>query len=427
MLVYPLLIYRLSLFRKFLLTLNRKKSRIIVIGANFAGLTAVSKLCKSHDVTVIDAKQDFQWTPNIHEILSDVKKETSLILNLDTIITRLGHRFINQTVSSIDGALQTVTLDDKQILNYDVLLIASGHSRSNYGIKGASEYAYGFRTADDVIQIHNDIEALLNNNKHPVNISIVGAGFTGVEVLGELLRKYASNKQLHFNVIDTASRLVQALPEKLSDDVISQCKSYQVSFHFNQKIIEVKQSSIHFSDNKSIDSDLTIWSAGTKLPDYLNDINTPMTSNGLAVNEYLQTTEFSSIFVAGDSATLSSSLPKQASIALDMGLHAALNINRFCAKKTLKPLKVSTKPILLSLGDINTYFVQGKLVLASPLLAAGKEAVYQFYMARLSALLPIEQRVLGIADRITLSTEKLLLVEILKLRPRVLIGRSKVL
>ncbi len=135
------------------MSLNRKKSRIIVIGANFAGLTAVSKLCKSHDVTVIDAKQDFQWTPNIHEILSDVKKETSLSLNLDTIITRLGHRFINQTVSSIDGALQTVTLDDEQILNYDVLLIASGHSRSNYGIKGASEYAYGFRTADDVVKI----------------------------------------------------------------------------------------------------------------------------------------------------------------------------------------------------------------------------------------------------------------------------------
>ena len=409
------------------MTLNRKKSRIIVIGANFAGLTAASKLSKCHDVTVIDAKQDFQWTPNIHEILSDVKKETSLNLNLATIIKRLGHRFINQTVSSIDGALQTVTLDDNQILNYDVLLIASGHSRSNYGIKGASKYAHGFRTAADVIQIHNDIEAVLNSNEHLININIVGAGFTGVEVLGELLRKYASNKQLHFNVIDSASRLLQALPEKLSDDVISQCKSYQVCFYFNKKITEVKQSSIHFDDNKSIDSDVTIWSAGTKLPDYLNDINTPTISNGLAVNEYLQTKAFSSIFVAGDSAVLSNSLPKQASIALDMGIHAAININRFCAKKTLKPFKVRTKPILLSLGDINTYFIQGKLVLASPLLAAGKEAVYQFYMARLSALLPIEQRVLGIADRITLSTEKLLLVEILKLRPRVLLGRSKVL
>jgi NADH dehydrogenase len=409
------------------LTLNRKKSRIIVIGANFAGLSAASKLSKCHDVTIIDAKRDFQWTPNIHEILSDVKKETSLNLNLATIITRLGHHFINQTVSSIDGALQTVTLDDKQILNYDVLLIASGHSRSNYGIKGASKYAHGFRSADNVIQIHHDIEAVLNSNKHLININIVGGGFTGVEVLGELLRKYASTKQLHFNVIDNASRLVQALPERLSDDVISQCKNYQVSFHFNKKITEVKKSSIHFDDNKSIDSDVTIWSAGTKLPEYLDGINTQATSNGLAVNRFLQTKEFSSIFVAGDSATLPNALPKQASIALDMGVHAAININRFCAKKSLKPFKVSVKPVLLSLGDINTYFIQGKLVLASPLLAAGKEAVYQFYMARLSTLLPIEQRVLGIADRITLSTEKLLLAEILKLRPRVLFGRSKVL
>ncbi|MFT5544191.1 MAG: NADH:ubiquinone reductase (non-electrogenic) [Glaciecola sp.] len=409
------------------MNLNRKKSRIIIIGANFAGLTAAGKLSKCHEVTVIDSKQDFQWTPNIHEILSDVKKETSLSLNLETIITRLGHCFINQTVSSIDGNLQTVTLNDKQTLNYDVLLIASGHTRSNYGIKGANKYAYGFRTADDVIKIHNDIEAILNNNKHPVNINIIGGGFTGVEVLGELLRKYATNKQMNFKVIDSAARLVQALPEKLSDDILSQCKNHQVSFHFNQTITDVKKSSIHFSNTESIESDLTIWSAGTKLPDYLNSLNTQDTSNGLAVNTCLQISGFDNIFVAGDSATLEKPLAKQASIALDMGLHAAININRFCSQKTLKPLDVRTKPVLLSLGDINTYFIQGKLVLASPVLAAAKEAVYQFYMARLSTLLPIEQSVLGIASRITLSTEKLLLAEILKLRPRVLLGRSKLL
>lgn len=409
------------------MTLNRKKSRIIIIGANFAGLTAASNLGKRHDVTVIDAKQDFQWTPNIHEILSNVKKETSLSLNLETIIKRLGHRFINRTVSSIDGDLQTVTLDDKQTLNYDVLLIASGHTRSNYDIKGASKYAYGFRTADDVIKIHNEIEAILKANKRRVYINIIGGGFTGIEVLGELLRKYATNKQLHFNVIDSASRLVKALPEKLSDDILDQCKNYQLSFHFNKKITEVKKSSIHFNDKKSIKSDLTIWSAGTKLPDYLDSINTETSSSGLAVNAYLQTKEFSNIFVAGDSASLPKLLPKQASIALDMGPHAAINITRFCAKKSLKAFKFKNKPILLSLGDINTYFIQGKLVLASPVLAAVKEAVYQFYMARLSTLLPLEQSAFGLASRATLSTEKLLLAEVLKLRPKVLLGRSKVL
>jgi NADH dehydrogenase len=348
-------------------------------------------------------------------------------LDLSTIITRLGHRFINQAVTKIDSDLQTVILDDEQALSYDVLLITSGHDRSNYGIKGASKYASGFRTADNVIQIHNDIEAALNASKRTINISIIGGGFTGVEVLGELLRKHSTNKRLHISVVDSAPRLLNALPEKLSDDIMGQCASYQLSFHFNKKITEVKKSSIHFSDQESIKSDITIWSAGTKLPDYLESINSETSSSGLAVNTYLQSKGFDNIFVAGDSAALPKPLPKQASVALDMGQHAATNIVRYCTNKSLKPFKVGPTPVLLSLGDINTYFIQGKLVLASPLLAAGKEAVYQFYMAKLSKLLPLEQSALGLASRITLSTEKLLLAEILKLRPKVLLGRSKVL
>lgn len=409
------------------MTLNTKKCRIVIIGANFAGLTAASKLSRCYDVTVVDPRRDFQWTPNIHEILSDVKKETSLNLDLSTIITKLGHRFINQAVTEIDNDLQTVTLDSKQTLSYDVLLVTSGHTRSNYGIKGANKYATGFRTADDVIQIHNNIEAALNSSKRTINISIIGGGFTGVEVLGELLRKYSTNKRMHITVVDSAPRLLNALPEKLSDDILGQCEIYQLSFHFNKKITEVKKSSIHFNDKESIKSDITIWSAGTKLPGYLESINTDASSNGLAVNAYLQSKEFDNIFVAGDSAALPKSLPKQASIALDMGQHAAANIARYCTNKSLKPFKVGATPVLLSLGDINTYFIQGKLVLASPLLAAGKEAVYQFYMAKLSKLLPLEQSALGLASRITLSTEKLLLAELLKLRPKVLLGRSKVL
>lgn len=404
-----------------------KKFRIVIIGANFAGLSAASKLSKDNDVTVIDSRLDFQWTPNIHEILSQIKEENSLNLNLATIINRLGHRFVNKTVTSLNSKMQTVTLDNNKILDYDILLITSGHTRSNYNIKGADQYAHGFRTAADVRQIHDNIEAALNSKKHTININIIGGGFTGVEVLGELLRKYATNERLHINVIDSAHRLVSALPKRLSDDIISQCENDQLSFHFNKKIIAVKKSCIEFSDKTTVKSDLTIWSAGTKLPKYLEDINTQNSSSGLTVNAYLQTSRFDNIFVAGDSASLPKSLPKQASIALDMGQHAAINITKFCAAKPLKPFKTGMTPVLLSLGDINTYFIQGRIVLASPLLAAGKEAVYQFYMAKLSKLLPLEQGVLGIASRVSLSTEKLLLAEMLKLKPKILLRRSKVL
>jgi NADH dehydrogenase len=406
---------------------NRKKSRIVIIGSNFAGLSAASKLKKCHDVTVIDSKAHFQWTPNIHEILSDVKKENNLRVDLKTAISSLGHKFIQQDVSAIDAKAQTVILHNNETISYDALLIASGHTRANYGIKGANKYAIGFRHASEVVKISDGIEKLLTSSDKPLNINIVGGGFSGVEILGELLRKYAKNPRIHINLIDSASGLVQGLPEKLSLDIIDQCKSQQVTFHFNKTITEVKRASIHFSDQNCIPSDLSIWSAGTTLPEYLNSLNEHAISNGIAVNLSLQTKAFKNIFVAGDSASLPIAVPKQASIAIDMGMHVAANINRYCAKQTLQAFKIRTKPILLSLGDINTYFIQGRLVLASPMLATVKEAVYQLWMARLSALLPLDQSVLGIAGRLTLSTEKLLLAEVLKLRPRVLLSRSKIL
>lgn len=408
------------------MTTHTNKSRIIIIGANFAGLTAASKIDKQHLVTVIDARKDFQWTPNIHEVLSDVKKQDYLSLPLATLISKLGHDFIQQAVSSVNGEKKLVTLQDGHTLEYDVLLIASGHSRTSFGIKGADKYAFGFRQASDALAINKQIQESISN--HPsTTINIVGGGFTGVEVLGELLRKYAKNSNIKLNIVDSSSRLLQSLPSKLSSDIIEQCNKLGVNFHFNKNIKEVKHTSIEFDDDSAVQSDVTIWTAGTQLPEYLNGLNSNIIANGLAVNHFLQTEAFDSIFVAGDSASYPRPLPKQASIAMDMGLQAAENINRFCNHKSMQIFKLRTKPILLSLGDINTYFIQKNLVLASPLLAAAKEAVYQLYMARLSALLPIEQGLSGIACRISLSTEKLLLAEILKARPKVLLGRSKFL
>ncbi|MDT0594132.1 NAD(P)/FAD-dependent oxidoreductase [Glaciecola petra] len=408
------------------MTTHTYKSRIIIIGANFAGLTAASKIDKHHLVTVIDARADFQWTPNIHEMLSDVKKQDYLSLPLTTLISKLGHHFIQQTVKSVNNELKTVSLNDGQTLDYDVLLIASGHSRTSYGITGADKYAIGFRQASDALAINNKIQASINSNTSTI-INIIGGGFTGVEVLGELLRKYPKNTNIKLNIVESSSSILQSLPSKLANDIIEQCNKLGVHFYFNKAIKEVKNASICFDDNSTVQSDITIWTAGTKLPDYLLDLNANIVANGLPVNRYLQAEGFDSIFVAGDSASYSSPLPKQASNAMDMGLHAAENINRFCKYKTMLPFTPKTKPILLSLGDINTYLIQKNLVLASPLLAAAKEAVYQLYMARLSSLLPIEQGLSGIAGRFSLSTEKLLLAEVLKARPKVLLGRSKVL
>ena len=402
------------------------KPHIVIVGANFSGLSAASKLDQHLNVSVIDSKTHFQWTPNIHEILSDVKQTDAVQLCLRTICERLGQRFINKFVTGLNTKEQTISFDDDSQIHYDVLLIASGHTRENYGVVGAAEHALSFRNTDDVEKIKTKLEQLLGESSKPLHLNIVGAGYTGIEVMGELLRKYPNNSQLKLNIIDQAARVLPLLPEKLAFDVQDQLSKQNVRMLMTHHIAAIDSANIHFSDQTIMPSDITIWTAGTALPAYIQNSSLSLQRNGIKVNEYLQTSNEDNIFVAGDAASLDKPLAKQASIAMDLGEHVGRNINAYCKGSALSRVSIGDKPILLTLGNINTYFIYQNLVLASPTLASAKEAVYQLYMAKLSNMLPMEQKISGIFSRL-LSTEKLILAEILKCRPREILAKSRIL
>lgn len=67
-----------------------------------------------------------------------------------------------------------------------------------------------------------------------------------------------------------------------------------------------------------------------------------------------------------------------------MGALAAANVVRFLAGRALKPFKPAPKPVLIAFGDLQTYLVAGRIVLASKVLAGAKEGVYQVFMAQMT-------------------------------------------
>jgi NADH dehydrogenase len=69
-----------------------------------------------------------------------------------------------------------------------------------------------------------------------------------------------------------------------------------------------------------------------------------------------------------------------------MGQCAASNLMRFVNGQLPSSFRPSPKPMLLAFGDIDTFLVAGSKVVASPLLAAAKEAVFQGSMAGLDPL-----------------------------------------
>jgi NADH dehydrogenase len=112
------------------------------------------------------------------------------------------------------------------------------------------------------------------------------------------------------------------------------------------------------------------------------------------------------VFVIGDAAALPTPVQKQAFHALEMGEWAAANVRRAAARRALRPYRPSRTPLLVAFGDLDTFLVAGRSVVANPALAAGKEAVYQVTMAQIDppsnvqALGQLASRVIGVTRRL---------------------------
>jgi NADH dehydrogenase FAD-containing subunit len=111
----------------------------------------------------------------------------------------------------------------------------------------------------------------------------------------------------------------------------------------------------------------------------------PIGTSGWAdVDDTLASRSCPGVFVAGDAAQLRMRVRKQGAEALRHGARAAKNAKRFLAGRDLKPFRRDEVPLLVTFGDLDAFvLLEDDTVLEGQALAAGREFVFQEYMATL--------------------------------------------
>jgi len=388
---------------------GKSRPRVVVVGANFAGLAAAQHLDGRYAVTVIDRSPWFEWLPNIHELLSGVKRPADLRLPRARLVKRAGHRFVRAEVVRIevpDGAVVTAT---GRRFPFDACIVAVGGVDETFGVPGAERNALSFKSVDECAEIGRRL-AQLARREGPASVVIVGGGFEGIEALGEILRRYGDRKGLRVSLVEAGPRLMPKSPASIDRAVRRHCASHDVRFLTGTRVTRVTPTRVHVTGGKPLRSDLTIWTGGVKAPPLLR-------ASGLAdrdgrwapVTQALRSKHHDNVFVIGDAAGLPQPLDKQAYYALQMGVCAAGNVERALAGRRLREFKPSAKGMLVAFGALDTFLIAGRSVIASPALAAAKEAVFQVTMAQLDpplggdALRGAARRIVGSARRRLLS------------------------
>ena len=369
------------------------RPRIAIIGANFAGLSAARNLGREYDVTVFDPSATFEWLPNIHELLSGVKRPADLRLPRRRLVERAGHRFVRAEVTAIDAAAGRLTTATGRQFGFDACIVAVGGVNETFGVRGADRYALPFKSVDDCAVIGRKLASLARTpGRH--SVVIVGGGLEGIEALGEILRRYRKREGLGVTVVEAGASLMPGLPRRLDKAVRAHCEGGNVRILTNSPVTAVTRKRVRLRSGETLRSDLTLWTVGVTAPSLLLESGlTGKPRQWAPVTRSLRSKRFDNVFVIGDAAALPRALGKQAYYALQMGACAAENAKRALAGRKLRDFRPSAKPMLVAFGDLDTFLVSGRTVIASPALAALKEAVFQVTMADIDP--PLNASALG--------------------------------
>jgi NADH dehydrogenase FAD-containing subunit len=387
-----------------------KRPRIAIVGANFAGLTAAQNLGREYAVTVFDRSAAFEWLPNLHELISGVKRPADLRLSRSRLVAHQGHRFVRAEVAAIDAKAGTLATSTGQDHEFELCIVAVGGVNDTFGVSGADRCALPFKSVDNCEIIRRRLTALARRPGRK-SIVIVGGGLEGIEALGEILRRYRQLESLHIRVVEAGPSLLNGSPPAIEAAIRAKCARFNVRFCTGSAVTRVTPKRVELASGESLRSDLTLWTGGAKASPLLF-------ASGLAdkrrqwapVTSELRSRRYDNVFVIGDAAALPQALSKQAFFAMQMGEYAAANARRALAGRALREFKPSVKPMLVAFGDLETFFVSGRTVVASPALAALKEAVFQVTMAEfdpprnISTLRDMTSRLTGAAKKLVFPT-----------------------
>lgn len=342
---------------------------IVIIGGGFGGIRCALDIVRGRGedfkVTVIDRSASHIFTPALYEVASAYPRaEGKYSLKLRQCVSVLYSKiFENRKVSHIVGEVVSVDISEKIIyiqdkggLPYDYCVISAGNQATDFGTLGVSEHAYFFKTIDDSLSVNNRIHELFDEYRKglrdkPLQILVVGAGFTGVELASELAsclyklgKRYGLGRNF-FSIMlfEAAPQMLPMLSAKERLTISSRLTKIGVGVSEHSPIESVSEGHIKLVDGHTAKGDMIIWTAGTKPNQLLSKIpNLPLTDHGrVSVNENLQVQGVPSLYAVGDAIEFIDSktqqpVPALAYMAIDQAKVVAFNIKRAITGKTLK-------------------------------------------------------------------------------------------
>lgn len=297
---------------------------IVVIGAGYAGVAATKKLSKHFKkdkevvITLIDKHSYQTYMTELHEVAAGRVEPDAIQYDLQRLFARQKNvDIVTDVVENVDHDAKTVKTI-KSVFHYDYLIVAMGGEPNTFNVPGVEENGFTLWSWEDANAIRRHIKDTVEaaSNEHDVQkrkamltAVVSGAGFTGVEMVGELLEwKERLAKDNKLDPDEFSLYLVEAAPKILG--VVTEKEQVKAEKYMTKKGIQiikgngvanVAKDSIELTDGTVIPTHTLVWTAGVKANSDAAEYGIETARAGrLVANKYMEAKGVKDVYLAGD-------------------------------------------------------------------------------------------------------------------------------
>ena len=303
--------------------------RVLIVGGGFAGTYAALEMERladaGHTVTLVSAENFMQYQPFLPEVASGTIDPRAIVVPLRSVLKRVN---VNVgEVTAIDHVTRRVQVrigDGSSVtLDYDILVLTAGSWSRVLPIPGLAEHGVGFKTVQEAIYLRNHVLSRLDvasetadpeRRRAALTFVFVGAGFAGVEALGELedlardaIRSYRTldASEMRWILVESAGRILPELALDLAAYAQARLRERGIEVLLGTRLGSAEGGMIRLSDGQVFAADTLVWTAGVKPSPLALASGLPLDDHGrVIVDRYLRVAGVPDAWAAGDIAAV---------------------------------------------------------------------------------------------------------------------------
>ena len=346
----------------------------MIIGGGFGGLAAARALAGSPvRVTLLDRQNHHLFQPLLYQVATAALNPSDIATPIRRVLRHQRNaEVVLGTAERIDLDGRRVLLKEGGALPYDRLILATGATHSYFGHPEWEKDAPGLKSIEDALEIRRRVLVAYEEAEREDDedrrrawqtFVVVGAGPTGVELAGALAEIGRQVLKNDFRRIDPGSsrvilveagpRALAAFSPQMSESAKKQLEKLGVEVRLGAAVTALDNKGVNLGAER-IEARTVLWGAGVQASALVRSLGAPLDRAGrVQVQPDLSVPGHPEVLVVGDVASLlqdGKPVPGVAPAAMQMGKHAAKNVQRALAGQPALPFRYLDKGSLATIG-----------------------------------------------------------------------------